>query len=41
LSQRVQRHSEFEVVGLCFAAPDQLVWAAWRKEMGVGIEVLL
>jgi len=25
-SQRVQRHSELWVVGLVFAAPDQLVW---------------
>ncbi|KJS42242.1 MAG: hypothetical protein VR71_15220 [Roseovarius sp. BRH_c41] len=41
LSQRVQRHSEFEVVGLVFAAPDQLVWAAWRGGKGVGMEVLL
>jgi hypothetical protein len=30
-----------EVVGLVFAAPDQLVGAAWREGKGVGIEVLL
>jgi hypothetical protein len=41
LSQRVQRHSVWEVVNLLFAAPDQLVWAAWRKGKGVGMEVLL
>jgi hypothetical protein len=41
LSQRVQRHSEFEVVGLVFATPDQLVGAAWREGKGVGMEVLL
>ena len=33
--------SELEVVGLVFAAPDQLVWAAWRGGKGVGMEVLL
>jgi hypothetical protein len=37
----VQRHSEFKVVGLVFAAPDQLVGAAWREGKGVGIGVLL
>jgi hypothetical protein len=41
LSQRVQRHSEFEVVGLVFTPPVQLVGAAWREGKGVGIEVLL
>jgi hypothetical protein len=41
LSQRVQRHSEFEVEGLVFAAPDQLVGAAWREGKGVDMEVLL
>jgi len=41
LSQRVQRHAELEVVGLVFAAPDQLVEAAWRDGKGVGMEVLL
>jgi hypothetical protein len=29
------------VVGLVFAAPDQLVGAAWRGWKGVGIGVLL
>ena len=29
------------VVGFVVAAPDQLVWAAWREGKGVGIEVLL
>jgi hypothetical protein len=41
LSQRVQRHSAFEEVGLVFAAPVQLDGAAWREGKGVGIEVLL
>jgi hypothetical protein len=41
LSQRVQRHSVWEVVYLLFAAPDQLVGAACRKGQGVGMEVLL
>jgi hypothetical protein len=41
LSQRVQRHSELEVVGLVVAAPDQLFEAAWRWGKGVGMEVLL
>ena len=27
--------------GGLFAAPDQLVWAAWREGKGVGIGVLL
>jgi hypothetical protein len=42
LSQSVQRQSSFvAVVGLVFAAPDQLVGAAWREGKGVGMEVLL
>jgi len=41
LSQRVQRHSALEVVGLVVAVPDQLVGAAWREGKGVGMEVLL
>lgn len=32
--QRVQRHSELRVVGLVFAAPVQLVGAAWRELEG-------
>jgi hypothetical protein len=41
LSQRVQRHCGFEVIGSVFAVPDQFVKAAWRGTKGVGIEVLL
>jgi hypothetical protein len=41
LPQLVQRQSVFAVVGLVFAAPVQLVEAAWREGKGVGIGVLL
>jgi hypothetical protein len=40
-SQRVQRHSAFEVVGLVFAAPVQVEGADRRDGKGVGMEVLL
>ena len=41
LSQRVQRHSGFRVLGLGFALVDQLDGAAWREGKGVGIGELL
>ena len=37
LSQRVQRQSEFEVVGLGFALLIHLDGAGWREGKGVGI----
>jgi len=41
LSQRVQRHSGFWVVGLVFAPVGQLEGAGWREGKGVGIGMLL
>jgi hypothetical protein len=41
LSQRVQRHSGFRVVGLGFAPVGQLDGEAWREGKGVGMEMLL